>query len=57
VADGRIIEPDGGWALVLPDPSQAVTRVYAEAGSAGDSQRLLEKWTGRVAKAAGRPCI
>ncbi|CAL9675023.1 sugar phosphate nucleotidyltransferase [Streptomyces sp. enrichment culture] len=53
-ADGvRIIEPDGGWALVLPDPTQAVTRVYAEAGNGGDSQRLLEKWADRVASAAG----
>ena len=53
-ADGlRIIEPDGSWALVLPDPAQAVTRVWAEGTSQEVSQRLLEKWTDRVLSAAG----
>ncbi|MDJ0466564.1 sugar phosphate nucleotidyltransferase [Streptomyces sp. H27-C3] len=52
-ADGvRIIEPDGGWALVLPDQAQAITRVYAEGGSQRDSQRLLAKWADRVVEAA-----
>ncbi|MGX1887767.1 hypothetical protein [Streptomyces sp. NPDC055287] len=49
----RIIEPDGGWALVLPDQSQAITRVYAEGSSQKDSQRLLAKWTDRVVEAVG----
>src|SRR5207245_1702076 len=29
----RVVEPDGRWALVLPDPAEAVTDVWAEAGS------------------------
>ncbi|WP_331730321.1 sugar phosphate nucleotidyltransferase [Streptomyces sp. NBC_01174] len=49
----RIIEPDGGWALVLPDQSQAITRIYAEGGSERNSQQLLEKWTDRVVEAVG----
>ncbi|WP_433573663.1 hypothetical protein [Streptomyces sp. CA-251247] len=53
-ADGlRIIEPDGSWALALPDPAQAVTRVWADGTSQEVSQRLLEKWTDRVLSAAG----
>src|SRR5581483_7228420 len=28
----RVIEPDGSWAAVLPDPAEAVTHVWAEAG-------------------------
>src|SRR6516165_10712281 len=26
----RIVEPDGGWVLVLPDPAEAVTHLWAE---------------------------
>ena len=40
----RVIEPDGRWALVLPDPSEAVTHVWAEAASDSDAAALLDEW-------------
>ena len=40
----RVVEPDGSWALVLPDPSQAVTHVWAEAGDAASASDLLAAW-------------
>lgn len=48
----RIVEPDGSWALVLPDSAQAVTRIWAEAKTRATSQLLLDKWTARVEEAA-----
>jgi mannose-1-phosphate guanylyltransferase / phosphomannomutase len=47
----RVEEADGGWILVLPDPSDAVTHLWAE-GSDGDSaQALLDEWAAVVARA------
>jgi mannose-1-phosphate guanylyltransferase/phosphomannomutase len=47
----RVEEPGGGWILVLPDPSDAVTHLWAE-GSDGDSaQALLDEWAAVVARA------
>jgi mannose-1-phosphate guanylyltransferase / phosphomannomutase len=47
----RVEEPDGGWILVLPDPSDAVTHLWAE-GTDGDSaQALLGHWATVVASA------
>lgn len=40
----RIIEPDGSWALVLPDPSEAVTHVWAEGTDTDTAQRMLDAW-------------
>ena len=34
----KVIEP-GQWALVLPDPDEALTHVWAEAGTAVDARR------------------
>ncbi|MFJ8312051.1 MULTISPECIES: sugar phosphate nucleotidyltransferase [unclassified Streptomyces] len=51
-SDGvRIVEPDGSWALVLPDSVQAVTRIWAEGGTRANSQAILDKWSARVAEA------
>ncbi len=47
----RIVEPDGRWALVLPDPTQAVTRLWAEGPSAETAQELLGRWARVVAHA------
>ncbi len=49
----RVIEPDGGWALVLPDPAQPVTHLWAEAADADTAQALLDEW-GSVVERAGR---
>jgi mannose-1-phosphate guanylyltransferase/phosphomannomutase len=49
----RVVEPDGGWILVLPDPSEAVTHLWAE-GADGDAvQALLDEWAA-VVEQAGR---
>ena len=49
----RIVEDDGAWALVLPDPAEAVTRVWAEADSEEAATELLDSWTA-VLERAGR---
>jgi mannose-1-phosphate guanylyltransferase/phosphomannomutase len=48
----RIVEPDGGWVLVLPDPEEAVTHLWAEGADADAAQDLLDHWAG-VAEQAG----
>ncbi|HUR07152.1 MAG TPA: mannose-1-phosphate guanyltransferase [Nonomuraea sp.] len=40
----RVVEPDGSWALVLPDPAEALTHLWAEASSAGAAAGLLSRW-------------
>lgn len=49
----RIVEPDGGWALVLPDPAEAVTHLWAEGGSHDSASVVLGRWAA-VVEAAGR---
>ncbi len=48
----RVVEPDGGWVLVLPDPAEAVTHLWAEGADADSAQALLDHWAG-VAERAG----
>jgi mannose-1-phosphate guanylyltransferase/phosphomannomutase len=40
----RVVEPSGGWALVLPDPSEAVTHVWAESSDAARATELVSRW-------------
>jgi mannose-1-phosphate guanylyltransferase/phosphomannomutase len=40
----RVVEADGRWALVLPDPSEAVTHLWAEAPTAAAAAALLGEW-------------
>ena len=40
----RVIEPDRGWILVLPDPSEAVTHLWAEGTDVDTAQALLDEW-------------
>ena len=40
----RVVEPDGGWVLVLPDPAEAVTHLWAEGADADTAQALLDEW-------------
>jgi mannose-1-phosphate guanylyltransferase / phosphomannomutase len=49
----RVIEPDKGWILVLPDPSEAVTHLWAEGNDADTAQALLDDWAA-VVERAGR---
>lgn len=49
----RVVERDGRWALVLPDPCDPVTHVWAEAPDDAGVQALLERWSA-VVQRAGR---
>src|SRR6202008_3833446 len=40
----RVIEADRGWVLVLPDPADAFTRLWAEGSDADSAQQLLDEW-------------
>ncbi len=48
----RVVEDDGGWVLVLPDPAEAVTHLWAEGPDADAAQALLDKWAA-IAEQAG----
>jgi mannose-1-phosphate guanylyltransferase/phosphomannomutase len=47
----RIIDPDRGWVLVLPDPADAVTHLWAEGTDADTAQLLLDEWATVVEQA------
>ena len=47
----RVVEEDGRWTLVLPDPTQAVTHLWAEGGSEDEAADLLAEWSAVVARA------
>ena len=45
----RVVEDDGRWVLVLPDPTEAVVRLWAEGPDAVSATALLEDWAAVVA--------
>ena len=47
----RVVEADGRWVMVLPDPAEAVTHLWAEAARRRSAQALLDR-VGRGAVAA-----
>ncbi|WP_017622000.1 mannose-1-phosphate guanyltransferase [Nocardiopsis chromatogenes] len=49
----RVVEPNGDWALVLPDTAEAVTRIWAEGSDSDAAQRLLDEWGAVVERAEG----
>jgi mannose-1-phosphate guanylyltransferase/phosphomannomutase len=49
----RVVEGDGRWVLVLPDPAEAVTHVWAEAGDDDEVAELIEEWIQVVEHAGG----
>lgn len=49
LVDGvKVMEGDGAWALVLPDPEEPRTHVWAEGPSAEDATRLVECYAGVI---------
>jgi mannose-1-phosphate guanylyltransferase/phosphomannomutase len=44
----RVVEADGSWALILPDPAEAATHLWAEAGSGAEATALLDRWAALV---------
>jgi mannose-1-phosphate guanylyltransferase / phosphomannomutase len=51
--DGVRVIDERGWVLVLPDPADAVTHLWAEGNDADDAQLLLDEWAA-VVERAGR---
>jgi mannose-1-phosphate guanylyltransferase / phosphomannomutase len=52
ITDGvRVIESSGDWVLVLPDPEDAVTHLWAEGPDADSAQALLDEWATVVEQA------
>jgi len=49
----RVVVPDRGWILALPDPADAVTHLWAEGNDADDAQLLMDEWA-EVVEQAGR---
>src|SRR6266487_946933 len=47
----RVIEPDAGWILALPDPADAVTHLWAEGKDDDAAQALLDEWAAVVESA------
>jgi mannose-1-phosphate guanylyltransferase/phosphomannomutase len=48
LVDGvKVLHPDG-WALVLPDPENPVTHVYAEAGSEHEARLRAHEYAARI---------
>jgi mannose-1-phosphate guanylyltransferase/phosphomannomutase len=50
----RLVERDGRWVMVLPDPAEALTHVWAEAPDEDAAASLLQTWAEHVTAAAGR---
>jgi mannose-1-phosphate guanylyltransferase/phosphomannomutase len=48
MTEGIRVERDGGWALVLPDPSEPIVQVFAEAEDADSARALLSEYTEMV---------
>jgi mannose-1-phosphate guanylyltransferase/phosphomannomutase len=47
----RVVEDDGRWVLVLPDPAEAATHLWAEGPDADSANDLLEEWATVVEEA------
>jgi mannose-1-phosphate guanylyltransferase/phosphomannomutase len=47
----RVIEDDASWILVLPDPAEAVTHLWAEGADRDSAQDLLQDWASVVESA------
>ena len=49
----RVVEADGSWALVLPDPAEPITHVWSEAGTDQAATQLLDRWVAVLSRVAG----
>ncbi|HVW35057.1 MAG TPA: sugar phosphate nucleotidyltransferase [Acidimicrobiia bacterium] len=48
LVDGVKVLHADGWALVLPDPEEPLTHVWAEGGSEGGARALAQEYVGRI---------
>jgi mannose-1-phosphate guanylyltransferase/phosphomannomutase len=44
----RVVEDDGRWVLVLPDPAEAVTHMWAEGHDVESANAVLQEWAAVV---------
>jgi len=47
----RVLEGDGRWALIVPDPAEAETHLWAEAPDSESASALLSRWAAVVDRA------
>jgi mannose-1-phosphate guanylyltransferase/phosphomannomutase len=47
----RVVERDGSWSLVLPDPAAAVIHLWTEAAEDDAAEQLLTGWIDQVKRA------
>ncbi|TAM56594.1 hypothetical protein EPN52_13635 [bacterium] len=50
--DGVRVTVDGGWVLMLPDPSDPQFNVFAEAGSEDEARGLADRFAARISELA-----
>ncbi|HET7652657.1 MAG TPA: hypothetical protein VFK42_06440, partial [Acidimicrobiales bacterium] len=48
MVDGVKVLHDDGWALVLPDPEEPITHVWAEGASDGEARALAQEYARRI---------
>ena len=48
LVDGVRIHHDDGWALILPDPDDPLTRVTAEGADPATAARLADEYVRRI---------
>jgi mannose-1-phosphate guanylyltransferase / phosphomannomutase len=48
LVDGVKVLHDNGWALVLPDPEEPVTRVWAEGSSEVEARQLAQQYARKI---------
>ena len=48
LVDGVKVIHDDGWALILPDPEEPVTHVWAEGSSEADAKLLAQEYARRI---------
>jgi mannose-1-phosphate guanylyltransferase/phosphomannomutase len=48
LVDGVKVLHDDGWALVLPDPEEPVTHVWAEGSTDGEARALAQEYARRI---------
>jgi mannose-1-phosphate guanylyltransferase/phosphomannomutase len=48
LVDGVKVMHDDGWALILPDPEEPLTHVWAEGTTDGEARSLAQEYTRRI---------
>jgi mannose-1-phosphate guanylyltransferase/phosphomannomutase len=48
LVDGVKVHYDNGWALVLPDPEEPLTHVWAEADTEADARARAQEYARRI---------